>query len=76
MKRYQSVSYRRRKVNCPDKLNARKKLTDAIKLGHITKEPCKCGEKEVEGHHEDYSKPLDVEWLCTKCHRKHHRRLK
>lgn len=26
----------------------------------------------IQPHHEDYSRPLDVVWLCTSCHRRLH----
>lgn len=35
-----------------------------------------CGEqKPVVGHHDDYTKPLNVIWLCRKCHLQRHREL-
>lgn len=49
---------------------ARKRLKYAVSAGNIKREPCViCGKTEVEGHHTDYSKPLQVIWLCTMHHR-------
>lgn len=32
-----------------------------------------CNEiKKVEAHHDDYSKPLDIRWLCVECHNEWH----
>jgi hypothetical protein len=55
------------------KAAVRAKLHRAIKNGKIEKLPCqypncKYPEKRVEAHHWDYSKPLEVTWLCTRHH--------
>lgn len=49
------------------------RVAKAIKRGELTRQPCEvCGDPKVDAHHDDYSKPLDVRWLCRKHHRLHH----
>jgi|SRR5580658_3767702 hypothetical protein len=62
--------------NNRDKVNAYRKLYRAIKSGKVQRQyVCQdCGSKasRIDAHHEDYSKPLDVLWLCRQCHRNRH----
>lgn len=53
---------------------AREKVRYAIRKGTLKREPCEvCGVEESEGHHTDYSKPLEVKWLCKKHHDEVHK---
>lgn len=58
----------------PEKRAARILTGNAIKNGRLIKKPCEvCGNKKVHAHHDDYCKPLDVRWLCTRHHREWHK---
>jgi ribosomal protein S27AE len=60
----------------PEKEQARVQVRVAMEAGEIGKQPCsQCGEEKAEAHHGDYTKPLDVRWLCRRCHRRHHASL-
>lgn len=52
---------------------AKKILIEAIKSGVIIKPPnceiCNRNHTRIYGHHPDYSKPLEVIWVCGSCHR-------
>jgi len=56
--------------NHPEKYAATNAVYNALRNGRLIKSPCSgCGSVErVHGHHEDYTKPLDVVWLCPSCH--------
>lgn len=56
---------------------AHKAVEKAVSRGHLTKMPCEaCGEtKLVHAHHDDYSRRLDVIWLCPLHHKQRHKIL-
>jgi len=60
------------KENIPlTKCAAKRRLDRAVKSGKVLKSPCAiCGAEKSEGHHIDYSRPLDVIWLCRAHHSK------
>lgn len=61
----------------PDRYRARTAVTHAISDGWLSRAPCQvCGNTRVEAHHEDYSRPLDVVWLCPSCHARRHAELR
>lgn len=46
------------------------RIMRALKAGKLKKKSCEvCGVKNVHAHHEDYSKPLEVRWLCPLHHK-------
>jgi hypothetical protein len=56
----------------PEKSRAHEAVKRAIRSGVLVRpEKCqRCGKQgRVEGSHDDYAKPLAVEWLCVSCHR-------
>lgn len=56
------------------KANCRSYVHSYLKRGKISKSPCSiCGDINVQAHHEDYSKPLEIIWLCVKHHIEHHK---
>lgn len=66
---------KRMRAKYPEKWKARMDLRNAVKQGKILKLPCSvCGSPLSQGHHEDYSKSLEVIWLCTKHHMERHRK--
>jgi len=76
---YEREKQRRHAERHPEKAKARNYVLVAVYQGRLQKpEACEdCGEKvemvDLHGHHEDYSKPYDVEWVCRSCHVERHR---
>lgn len=59
----------------PEKRRAHIILNNAVRDGLVFRpDRCeRCGNAgKVHAHHDDYSKPLEVEWLCVPCHGTEH----
>lgn len=53
--------------------HAHKAIRNRLSRGKLEKQPCEvCGSEPAEAHHDDYNKPLEIRWLCKKCHTKWH----
>jgi hypothetical protein len=62
----------------PEKRAAQVAVCNAVRDGRLRRpsacEECK-SDGRIHGHHDDYTKPLDVRWLCHDCHGAVHREL-
>lgn len=57
----------------PERSASHMAVRDAIIAGTLERQSCEqCGCAKAEAHHDDYSKPLVVRWLCRKHHREYH----
>lgn len=71
------LSQKKRRAAFPEKRRANQAVLRALLNGGLKKSPCAvCGSAKVEAHHEDYSLPLAVIWLCGPCHKAHHVHLR
>jgi hypothetical protein len=58
------------RLHHPQNYNCEKRFLKGLRDGKIKRGPCSvCGtDLNVEGHHTDYKKPLEVVWLCRQHH--------
>jgi hypothetical protein len=70
--RARALQYR---VDHPDRYQAHTLVGNAVRDGRLIKLPCAvCGTTvHVHAHHDDYTRPLDVRWLCAEHHSAAHR---
>ena len=62
--------------NNKEKIKAHKRLETAVCNGSLKRLPCEvCGDIKSQAHHPDYSKPLEVIWLCQLHHKQLHAKL-
>ena len=58
----------------PEKYAAHRVVERALREGRLKRQICeRCGRSDdIHAHHEDYSRPLFVMWLCRSCHISEH----
>lgn len=67
---------RNKRVQPPlERQRVRWTVANHIRRGTLIRQPCEvCGATPAVGHHNDYTKPLEVRWLCRPCHCRLHRK--
>lgn len=70
---YNRVYWRENRDRYRQRHRARKAVFDAIRRGDLVRGSCEREAESacrgrIEGHHDDYDKPLEVRWLCAKHH--------
>jgi len=76
-KAYAIEAQRKRRTRERQKYKARNAVNNAIRDGRIQRLPCEICSEKAQAHHEDYSKPFEIRWLCFKHHRElgHHQKV-
>ena len=71
----QRVSNRKKKLKFPEKIKAQNAIDYLIRSGKLIR-PTVCPtcsiETFIEAHHTDYTKPLEIVWVCASCHKRLH----
>jgi len=85
MRRHSKASYKRNAAShaqkrrdyynkFPEKKKAHRAVSYALESGKLKRLSCEvCGKEKAHAHHENYSKPLDVIWLCSVHHSEIHK---
>jgi hypothetical protein len=61
----------------PERYKAHTAVANALRNGLFKRMPCEgCGNPDSQAHHDDYSKPLEVRWLCKSHHDEVHREMR
>lgn len=69
------IKTKKYRENNPLKYKARNAVNNAIRDGKLVRKPCEvCGCSNSEAHHDDYSNPFDIKWLCRKHHMELHKK--
>lgn len=63
-----ALAVKKWRLKNPEKAKAHNIVYVSLRNGSLSKKPCFCGNLKVEAHHSDYTRPLDIEWLCKKHH--------
>lgn len=77
---YITANTKRWRKEHPERMAAQNAVARALRRGELEKGQCEreCQECStvIHAHHDDYSKPLEVRWLCALHHAAVHRELR